>query len=106
MMLFLSCFLNLICQRTPTFARLNGFEPLTLGFGIRCSTNWSYWPTRENKNLKKLVSNSNTQQDTKELNNLRLENQKLRKMIENFKLQSGVTPKEPSIMENPDSVLI
>ena len=41
-MLFLSCFLNLICQRTPTFARLNGFEPLTLGFGIRCSTSWSY----------------------------------------------------------------
>ena len=60
---------------------------------------------QENKNLKKLVSNSNTQQDTKELNNLRLENQKLRKMIENFKLQSGVTPKEPSIMENPDSFL-
>ena len=21
-----------------------GFEPTTHGFGIRCSTNWSYWP--------------------------------------------------------------
>ena len=28
--------------RLPSYARLNGFEPLTLGFGIRCSTNWSY----------------------------------------------------------------
>ena len=22
-----------------------GFEPTTLGFGDRCSANWSYWPT-------------------------------------------------------------
>jgi hypothetical protein len=21
-----------------------GFEPPTRGFGVRCSTNWSYWP--------------------------------------------------------------
>ena len=21
-----------------------GFEPPTPGFGVRCSTNWSYWP--------------------------------------------------------------
>ena len=21
-----------------------GFEPPALGFGVRCSTNWSYWP--------------------------------------------------------------
>src|SRR3989339_203239 len=28
-----------------SLAGQGGLEPTTLGFGDRCSTNWSYWPT-------------------------------------------------------------
>ena len=58
MMLFLSCFsLILICQRTLVLARPNGFEPLTLGFGIRCSTSWSYRRVlQDTLNLLELIS--------------------------------------------------
>ena len=60
---------------------------------------------KENKNLKKIISNSSSPQDSRELTNLRLENQKLRKMVEGFKLQSGPDLKEPSLMQNQESSL-
>ena len=32
------------CHLVFLAAGQEGFEPTTRGFGIRCSTNWSYWP--------------------------------------------------------------